>query len=234
LLASATTIPVLSVGLERATSMVRRPIPFGAGLLARGGLLCGAWWSRGLLTCVPRAATAAFVIVPVIKRRVRLSPSTPHSVTKGDERLEEGQASSYQPSREKGDIEPRGNLLGAILCVPVVLLIVTGVALPVFAYTGIQPQILGAVSSFIVGVVIALDARRKGASSAWGIGVFLAMIIFLPIYVYKRPKFAWRLAYGYRPPIILKEKMAKKPCPNCGGPVAVDDESCYFCHTPLR
>ena len=46
---------------------------------------------------------------------------------------------------------------------------------------------LGVIIALLVAFAVANDADRRGMSSfGWGVGVFLCMIIFLPIYLIVR------------------------------------------------
>jgi hypothetical protein len=46
--------------------------------------------------------------------------------------------------------------------------------------------IIGLAIAAIIGIAVAKDAKERGNSQWWGVGVFLFLIIFLPIYLLVR------------------------------------------------
>ena len=51
-------------------------------------------------------------------------------------------------------------------------------------------QILGMIIALIVSICVGQDAVKRGMNAwCWGIGVFLLMILFLPLYlIFRKPK----------------------------------------------
>jgi len=51
-------------------------------------------------------------------------------------------------------------------------------------------QILGMIIALIVAICVGNDAEKRGMNAwGWGIGVFLLMILFLPLYfIFRKPK----------------------------------------------
>lgn len=90
------------------------------------------------------------------------------------------------------DAEPHGNLLGAIVSVPAVAIVIVGISLAVGSPE--FSRVFGFVAAAIVGMVVFADAKTLKQSGAWGVGTFLFMLPVLPMYVYQRPKYVWRLA----------------------------------------
>ncbi len=100
-----------------------------------------------------------------------------------------------------GTREPRGSVLGAFLAVLVVLALAffSIAAMITMSQAGYDaPPILGAVVSLIAGIWVLADASKLGGKGVtgspglWALGVFLAMLFVLPVYVYMRPKYVWR------------------------------------------
>ena len=51
-------------------------------------------------------------------------------------------------------------------------------------------QIIGLLIALVVGIVVGNDASKRGMRAFWwGLGVFLLMIVFLPLYfILRKPK----------------------------------------------
>jgi uncharacterized membrane protein len=51
-------------------------------------------------------------------------------------------------------------------------------------------EILGLLIALVVGIIVGQDASTRGMNAwGWGIGVFLLMIVFLPLYfILRKPK----------------------------------------------
>ena len=48
-------------------------------------------------------------------------------------------------------------------------------------------MILGLIIALVVGILIGQDAEKRGMNGlGWGLGVFLLMIVFLPVYLIVR------------------------------------------------
>lgn len=90
-------------------------------------------------------------------------------------------------------------------------------------------QLIGAAMAAIVGLWVAMDAVKRGkpmgSAISWGLGVFLAMIVFLPLYLF-----------------IFRNKTegaAPKPgssstCRYCGGATPADPDFCPHCSKQLK
>ena len=108
---------------------------------------------------------------------------------------------------------------------------------------------------FIIAALIALwvgsDANKRGMNGvAWGIGVFLLCIVFLPIYLIVRKPLLAQQPYGYPPPPQPPQPYGNIPpapppqptagpaeashhfCSNCGAPLAADSKFCANCGKP--
>jgi zinc-ribbon domain len=61
---------------------------------------------------------------------------------------------------------------------------------------------IGFVIDLVIAIWVASDANKRGMNGiAWGIGVFLLCIVFLPIYlIVRKPLLPQPLPYGYQPP----------------------------------
>ncbi|MCX6328137.1 MAG: hypothetical protein NTZ85_01300, partial [Bacteroidia bacterium] len=51
-------------------------------------------------------------------------------------------------------------------------------------------QIIGVIIALVVAILIGQDASKRGMNAwGWGIGVFLLLIVFLPLYfILRKPK----------------------------------------------
>jgi hypothetical protein len=51
-------------------------------------------------------------------------------------------------------------------------------------------EVVGMLIALIVAILVGKDAKKRGMSAwGWGIGVFLLLIVFLPIYfIVRKPK----------------------------------------------
>jgi hypothetical protein len=76
-------------------------------------------------------------------------------------------------------------------------------------------QILGLGLLLVLSVWVSLDARKRGMSTRWGIGVFLALIIFLPIY------------------FVVRKPLPAVKCTGCGKKVDMTREFCWGCGEPI-
>ena len=54
----------------------------------------------------------------------------------------------------------------------------------------LEIMVLGLIIAAIVGILVGQDASKRGMNAwGWGIGVFLLMIVFLPLYfILRKPK----------------------------------------------
>jgi MFS family permease len=53
-----------------------------------------------------------------------------------------------------------------------------------------MPQLIGILIALVVAILVGQDAEKRGMNAwAWGIGVFLVLIVFLPLYfILRKPK----------------------------------------------
>lgn len=53
-----------------------------------------------------------------------------------------------------------------------------------------MPQLIGVLIALVVAILVGQDATKRGMNAwAWGIGVFLVLIVFLPLYfILRKPK----------------------------------------------
>jgi hypothetical protein len=93
-------------------------------------------------------------------------------------------------------------------------------------------QLVGMGLAAIIGGWVASDATRRGlkTSSAfgWGVGVFFALILFLPLYLYMRKREGWGIKDqpGASP--------ATKECPYCGYQNVSSANYCAKCDRQLK
>jgi hypothetical protein len=93
--------------------------------------------------------------------------------------------------------------------------------------------LLGVSLAALMGVWVAADARGRGlslpASVAWGMGVFMALIVFLPLYLLLRAR--PRAAPRASPPI--PETPSARVCGACGALYLPPARFCPWCGAPL-
>ncbi|MBE0478476.1 zinc ribbon domain-containing protein [Candidatus Aerophobetes bacterium] len=88
--------------------------------------------------------------------------------------------------------------------------------------------LIGLIVPLLVAVWVASDAKKRGYSSAaitgWFAGVFLLLIVFLPLYLILRS----------RRPYYLKKNEATRLCPFCGKLFKEYVNFCPYCGKKLR
>jgi hypothetical protein len=91
-----------------------------------------------------------------------------------------------------------------------------------------QAQLLGVFIAGCVAIWVVLDATRRGksrgAALGWGAGVFLMLIVFLPLYLVFRDKTA--------PTAVEKTEAAA--CRYCGMAVPANAAYCPHCSKQLQ
>lgn len=90
--------------------------------------------------------------------------------------------------------------------------------------------LIGLVEVGVIAILIYRDAESIGVSGSesaafYGWWAFLLLIVFLPLYLYRRPILRWEAQYG---------EAAFPRCPHCGGANPVAFSVCQMCHRPLR
>jgi hypothetical protein len=90
--------------------------------------------------------------------------------------------------------------------------------------------IIGMMIGIIVGAFIAKDARKRGMNEiGWFIGVFLALIVFLPLYLIVRKPLLSR--------VIEQEQLQSgdaRKCPFCAELIKTEALVCRFCGRELE
>ena len=97
---------------------------------------------------------------------------------------------------------------------------------------------IGNLVGFLIAACIAgwvrFDAKKRGLSSGaaigWGVGVFLLLIVFLPLYFWKRSQLAAPTGSSRRPTAPI----AGLPCQYCGYPNEGNVDFCGKCGRQLR
>lgn len=93
------------------------------------------------------------------------------------------------------------------------------------------PQIAGMLIAAIIAMWVILDATRRGkpalSAVGWGVGVFLALILFLPLYLFFRGRESGGVA-------ATKASQAATPCRYCGLFFAGDPDYCPHCQKQLK
>ncbi|KPK82879.1 MAG: hypothetical protein AMS27_13685 [Bacteroides sp. SM23_62_1] len=53
-----------------------------------------------------------------------------------------------------------------------------------------MPSLIGILVALLVAILVGQDAKKRGMNAwVWGIGVFLVLIVFLPLYfILRKPK----------------------------------------------
>jgi hypothetical protein len=91
-----------------------------------------------------------------------------------------------------------------------------------------QAQLLGVFIAGCVAVWVVLDATRRGKSRAaalgWGAGVFLMLIVFLPLYFVLRDKTA----------PVTPTKTEAATCRYCGMGIPANTAYCPHCSMQLQ
>lgn len=88
-------------------------------------------------------------------------------------------------------------------------------------------ELIGIIIAFGLGVWTFIDSRKRGRSGIssflWGTGVFLLLIVFLPLHLITRPK-------------LPGEAVPATPrlCPHCGKYYAGDPKFCPNCSHVLK
>jgi hypothetical protein len=81
----------------------------------------------------------------------------------------------------------------------------------------------------IVAVITAKDASKRGMNEfGWGVGVFLAMIVFLPLYLIVRKPLL--------PEVIEQQQLESgngRKCPFCAEIIKAEAHVCRFCGREL-
>jgi len=95
-------------------------------------------------------------------------------------------------------------------------------------------NIVGALLAAGTAVWVNLDARKRGlqprAALGWSAGVFLLLIVFLPLYLWTRTKSSSSSAASPRPIAPI----AGVPCRYCGYANAGDPDYCGKCGRQMR
>jgi hypothetical protein len=97
------------------------------------------------------------------------------------------------------------------------------------------PELFGVITAALVGVWVYRDALKRGKSPftalLWGMAVFMALIIFLPLWLITRPKTQLKPEintteeeFSWRPCPLCRKYIKGKPpfCPKCGGNLGGD------------
>jgi hypothetical protein len=97
---------------------------------------------------------------------------------------------------------------------------------------------LGFIIVALIAVWVGSDANKRGMNGiAWGIGVFLLCIVFLPIYLIVRKPMLAQQPYGY-PPVQPPPGPYPPPpqaghfCSNCGTHIDAAARFCPNCGKP--
>ena len=76
-------------------------------------------------------------------------------------------------------------------------------------------QLLSLAMLLGVSIWVGLDARKRGMSARWGVGVGLLLIIFLPLY------------------FLVRKPLPTVKCTSCGKDVDESLELCWDCGQPV-
>ncbi|HYP04993.1 MAG TPA: hypothetical protein VER03_02060 [Bryobacteraceae bacterium] len=97
----------------------------------------------------------------------------------------------------------------------------------------------GLIVAGVIGIVVAKDANSRGMEgTAWGLGVFLLCIVFLPLYlVVRKPPLDRQTALAncgqavYAAPPALAPDAVQRPrfCSNCGTSLPAAGRFCPGC-----
>lgn len=92
--------------------------------------------------------------------------------------------------------------------------------------------VFGFIVDLIAAIWVAWDARRRGMNSVgWAIGVFLILILFLPLYlILRKPAIGSPAVYPPGTPMPgTWPAGAARICRNCGQPCDGDARFCPHC-----
>jgi hypothetical protein len=106
-------------------------------------------------------------------------------------------------------------------------------------------QIIGIIIALIIAISVARDASKRQMNAvAWGIGVFLLLIVFLPLYfIMRKPLQAKNEreeekeyyeeiieeSGGEGDPVVIEDT-----CPACGSKLSANDAQCPECGLNLQ
>ena len=101
-----------------------------------------------------------------------------------------------------------------------------------------QIELIGNIVGIFVAAAIAvwvrMDARKRGlsagAATGWGIGVFLLLIVFLPLYLWMRRDFSSAKSGATK----SAAPIAGVPCRYCGYENTGDPDYCGKCGRQMR
>lgn len=96
---------------------------------------------------------------------------------------------------------------------------------------------VGAVIALLIAIAVHRDARKRGleprAALGWSIGTFLLLIVFLPLYLWKRREFSASPG-EIKTPQTPSAPLAGVPCRYCGYENAGNSDYCGKCGRQMR